>query len=144
MQANKRSIDIVNEVLELCLLAMPVSAFLISLYKQYQQRGSLSKKQLLGLHGKASDIKDFPVSKLATLEALIKKMPNRYKSELPIESKPLYEKDDASSFLIEEILARFPQHKRVIFFQSKIESNQPLNNIELDELKRFHSFLIKK
>jgi hypothetical protein len=144
MQANKRSIDIVNEVLELCLLAMPVSAFLISLYKQYQQRGSLSKKQLLGLHGKASDIKDFPVSKLATLEALIKKMPNRYKSELPVELKPLYEKDDASAILIEEILAKFPEHKRVIFFQSKIKSNQPLNNVELDELKRFHSFLMKK
>jgi hypothetical protein len=144
MQANKRSIDIVNEVLELCLLAMPVSAFLISLYKQYQQRGSLSKKQLLGLHGKASDIKDFPVSKLATLEALIKKMPNRYKSELPIASTPLYEKDDASAILIEDILAKFPEHKRVIFFQSKIKSKQPLNNIELDELKRFHSFLMKK
>src|SRR6476469_1496458 len=103
MQA-KRSIDIVNEVLELCLLAMPVSSFLISLYKQYQQRGSLSKKQLLGLHGKASDIKDFPVAKLATLEALIKKMPNRYKSELPVETKPMYEKDEAAQKQIDEIL----------------------------------------
>lgn len=143
MQA-KRSIDIVNEVLELCLLAMPVSSFLISLYKQYQQRGSLSKKQLLGLHGKASDIKDFPVAKLATLEALIKKMPNRYKSELPVETKPLYEKDETAQQQITDILAKYPQHKRVLFFSAKLKGNQKLSNAESDELKKFHSLLMKK
>ena len=49
-------IDIVNEVLEECILAYPVSSFIISLYKQYIERGSLSKKQLQGLYGKASKI----------------------------------------------------------------------------------------
>ena len=49
----KERLDIVNEVLEECILAYPVSSFIISLYKQYQQRGSLSKKQLQGLYGKA-------------------------------------------------------------------------------------------
>jgi hypothetical protein len=51
MDKRKTDIDIVNEILEACILAYPVSSFVISLYKQYQQRGSLSKKQLQGLHG---------------------------------------------------------------------------------------------
>ncbi len=73
----------VNEVLEECILAYPLSSFIISLYKQYQQRGSLSKKQLQGLYGKASKIENLPPGKLAAIEAIIKKMPTRYKSELP-------------------------------------------------------------
>src|SRR4051812_27996284 len=87
MENKKNRIDIVNEVLEACILAYPVSSFVISLYKQYMNRGSLSKKQLQGLHSKASSIADLAPAKLATLEALIKKMPNRYKSELPEQKK---------------------------------------------------------
>ena len=54
----QRRVDIINVVLEECIMAYPVSSFIISLYKQYQQRGSLSKKQLQGLYAKASEIKD--------------------------------------------------------------------------------------
>src|ERR1700759_3762382 len=128
---NKRNsdIDIVNEVLEACILAYPVSSFIISIYQQYQKRGSLSKKQLQGLYGKAAAIEDLPAAKLATLEALIKKMPTRFKSELP-ETKPLYEKEKAVGELIETILAKYPQHKRVLFLQSKYNNNQPLNTVE--------------
>ncbi len=77
-------VDIVNEVLEECILAYPVSSFVISLYKQYIERGSLSKKQLQGLYGKASKIERLSPGKLATLEARIKKMPTRFKSDLPV------------------------------------------------------------
>jgi len=141
-QVNKKSsdVDIINEVLEACIMAYPVSSFVISIYQQYQKRGSLSKKQLQGLHGKASDIKDFSTAKLATLEALIKKMPNRFKSELP-ETKPLYEKDKIAGELIDAILAKYPLHKRVLFFQSKYNNNQPFSAIEIDELKKFKQIL---
>lgn len=142
MQVNKKSsdVDIVNEVLEACIMAYPVSSFIISIYQQYQKRGSLSKKQLQGLLGKASDIKDYSSGKLATLEAIIKKMPNRFKSELP-ETKPMYEKDETAGDLINAILAKYPQHKRVVFLQSKYENNQPLTPQEIDELKKFKQAL---
>src|SRR3954469_18781659 len=93
MNQPKDRLDIINDVLEECILAYPLSSFIISLYKQYQQRGSLSKKQLQGLYGKASKIEQLPPGKLATIEAIIKKMPTRYKSELP-EIKPLFEKEE--------------------------------------------------
>jgi hypothetical protein len=142
MQPNKKSsdVDIVNEVLEACILAYPVSSFVISIYQQYQKRGSLSKKQLQGLFGKASEIESLPAGKLATLEAVIKKMPNRFKSELP-ETKPLYEKDKTAGELIDAILAKYPLHKRVLFLQSKYNNNQPLTPIETDELKKFKQIL---
>ena len=75
----KKGIDIINEVLEDCIMAYPVSSFIISLYKQYGVRGSLSKNQLQGLHAKASKIQGMSTSKLGTLEAIIKKMPTRWR-----------------------------------------------------------------
>lgn len=137
------SLDIVNEVLEDCILAYPVSSFIISLYKQYQQRGSLSKKQLKGLHGKASGIEDFSSSKLATLEAIINKMPDRFKSELPT-AKPLYEKNSAAGEMIEAILSKYPQHKSVQFLKAKYDNNEPLLPSELNDLLRISKLLRKK
>lgn len=140
--ANKKAsdVDVVNEVLEACIMAYPVSSFIISIYQQYQKRGSLSKKQLQGLYGKASEIKSLPTAKLATLEALIKKMPTRFKSELP-ENKPLYEKEKVAGELIDTILAKYPQHKRVLFLQSKYNNNETLSAMEVDELKKFKQIL---
>lgn len=141
MMVKKSSdIDIVNEVLEACIMAYPVSSFIISIYQQYQKRGSLSKKQLQGLYGKAAAIENYPPSKLATLEAVIKKMATRFKSELP-ENKPLYEKDKIAGELIDSILSKYPQHKRVLFLQSKYNNNETLSAIEVDELKKFKQIL---
>src|SRR5438270_10907740 len=100
MIQKKQGLDIINEVLEECILAYPVSSFIISLYKQYQQRGSLSKKQLQGLYAKSEKIKDIPPGKLATLEALIKKMATRYKSDVPLPT-PMFEKDESARQAIE-------------------------------------------
>ena len=94
MENKKQGVDIVNEVLEASILAYPVSSFIISLYMQYVSRGWLTKKQLQGLHSKAEKINDLPPGKLAALEAIINKMPTRYKSEAPAEIKPLYQKDE--------------------------------------------------
>lgn len=132
----KDRLDIINEVLEECILAYPISSFIISLYKQYQQRGSLSKKQLEGLYGKASKIETLPPGKLATIEAIIKRMPTRYKSELP-EPTPLFEKEESTGLLIEKILDKYPQHKRVLFLKAKYENNEPLSPADMNDLKRF-------
>ena len=140
MNQPKDRLDIINEVLEECILAYPVSSFIISLYKQYQQRGSLSKKQLQGLYGKASKIEQLPPGKLATIEAIIKRMPTRYKSELP-EIKPLFEKEEATGLLISEILAKYPQHKRVLFLKAKYDNNEVFSSTDMNDLKRFKSLL---
>lgn len=132
--------DVIQEILEDCLLAYPVSSLLISLYKQYGQRGFLTKKQLEGLYAKASSVVGMHQGRLATLEAMIKRMPNRYKSALP-EKQPIYEKDTASAALIEDILKRYPQHKRVLFLKSKVDHNEALSVAEQDELKRFMRLL---
>ncbi len=143
MNSQKGKIDIANDLLEQCVLAFPTSSFIISLFKHYQKYGSFSKKQLQGLHSKASTIKEVSQSKLGTLEAIIKRMPTRYKSELPAPS-PLFEKDKETGLLIDQILAKYPQHKRVLFLKSKYETNQPLTPAETGELKKFSALLIKR
>jgi hypothetical protein len=140
MQHPKDRLDIINEVLEECILAFPLSSFIISLYKQYQQRGSLSKKQLQGLYGKASKIEHLPPGKLATIEAIIKKMPTRYKSELP-EIKPLFEKAESTGRFIEEILAKYPNHKRVLYLKVKYDNHEIFTTADLADLKRFHALI---
>jgi hypothetical protein len=140
MEKKRTDIDIVNEILEACILAYPVSSFVISLYKQYLQRGSLSKKQLQGLYGKASKIETLSPGKLATLEALINKMATRFKSEIPAPT-PMYEKDTSAGELISTILEKYPQHKRVLFLKSKYDNNEVLSTTELADLKRFSQMI---
>jgi hypothetical protein len=140
MHQPKDRLDIINEVLEECILVYPLSSFIISLYKQYLERGSLSKKQLQGLYGKASKIEHLAPGKLATIEAIIKRMPTRYKSELP-ETKPLFEKEESTGRLIAEILAKYPQHKRVLFLKAKYDNNEVFSPADMTDLKRFKSLV---
>jgi hypothetical protein len=140
MNQPKDRLDIINDVLEECILAYPVSSFIISLYKQYQQRGSLSKKQLQGLYGKASNIEQLAPGKLATIEAIIKRMPTRFKSELP-EIKPMFEKEEATGKLISDILEKYPSHKRVLFLKVKYDNNEILTSTDIADLKRFRDLL---
>jgi hypothetical protein len=128
--------DILKAVLE----ARPDSSFTQSLLKQYQERGGLSKKQLEGLYGKASKLETIPVGKLATLEAIIMKMKGKQRSELP-PITPLYTRDEETGKMIDAILARYPEHKRVLFFQSRYLNNEPLTPAETAELKRFAKLL---
>ena len=143
MSKKKEVLDIINIILEDCIMAYPLSSFIISLYKQYGQRGSLSKKQLQGLYAKASEIKDMPPGKLAALESIIKKMPTRYKSELP-EPKPLFEKDELAGQLLNDILAKYPEHKRALFIKSRYDNNEVLTAAEISDLKRFHKVITSK
>jgi hypothetical protein len=140
MQQNKPKLDIINMLLEDCIMAFPVSTFVISIYQQYQRRGWLSKKQLQGLYDKASKINGVLPGRLAALESIIKKMPTRQKSELP-ENTPMFVKDEEVGKLIDEILAKYPQHKRVLFLKAKYDHNEALSPSDVTELKKFRQFL---
>ncbi|MDQ2718579.1 MAG: hypothetical protein M3Z26_02275 [Bacteroidota bacterium] len=140
MQQNKPKLDIINMLLEDCIMAFPVSSFVISIYQQYQRRGWLSKKQLQGLYDKAHKINGVLPGRLAALESIIKKMPTREKSELP-ETTPLFEKDEAAGKLINEILDKYPLHKRVLFLKAKYDNNEVMTSADVSELKKFKQVL---
>jgi hypothetical protein len=140
MQQNKPKLDIINMLLEDCIMAFPVSSFVISIYQQYQQRGWLSKKQLQGLYDKSRKINGVPPGRLAALESIIKKMPTREKSALP-EQAPMFEKNEEAGKLIDNILSKYPQHKRVLFLKAKYQNNEVLTAADVAELKKFHQIL---
>ncbi len=141
--SQKNVTDILHTLIEDCLLEFPTSSLLISLNKQYQQRGFLTKKQMEGLYDKASKATNIQSGKLATLEANIKRMPNRYKSELPKVITPVFEKDEKVGNVIQAILDKYPQHKRVLFLKAKFDNNEVLHGTETDELKKFYQVATK-
>jgi hypothetical protein len=140
MDRKKPDVDVIKDVLQLTLEAYPESTFIQSLSHQYMERGGLSKKQLEGLYKKAGNVKTIPSGKLATLEAVILKKPNRYKSPLPAPS-PLYIKDEHIGQLIIAILEKYPQHKRVLFLKIKYDNNEIFSSTEIGDLERFYKLL---
>lgn len=140
MQRLKPGVDIVLDILKIVAEQNPDNQFAQSILFQYQERGGLSKKQLEGLYGKAKKIDVIPPAKLATLEAIILRKNEKTKSQLP-EIKPLYLRDEESARLIQEILAKAPHHKRVLFLKAKMENNEMLVNTEKDELKKLTKLL---
>jgi hypothetical protein len=142
MQRKKPDVDVIMDVLKQALDANPASEFLQSLMYQYQERGGLSKKQLQGLHGKASKIKTVAPSKLATLEAIILKKHEKQKSEAP-KTAGVFAKDEEAGRMIDAILERYPQHKRVIFYKNKYDGNAVFSAIEKAELEKFYKLLVK-
>lgn len=140
----KPEIDIIDKILEACYQHNPDALFIMSLMHQYEERGSLSKKQLQGLLLKAQKVQDMPTGWLATLEATILKMPTRYKSAVEPEAhKPVYVKDETTAIRVADILKKYPQHKRVLFLQSKLENNEPLSVAEQEEVLKFYKLLLK-
>ncbi|MBA2744752.1 MAG: hypothetical protein H0U44_00870 [Flavisolibacter sp.] len=137
-----KEVDVVHSILKKAMEAFPSSEFIQSLSHQYMIRGWLSKKQLQGLFQKAQKINDLAPGKLATLEAQILKMPNRYKSDLP-DTKPMYEENKTAVHQLEAILSRYPEHKRILFLQSKLENNT-ISSSELAEVEKLHKLLMKK
>jgi hypothetical protein len=141
IQRKKIDVDVVKDVLQLVAQARPNDAFVQSISKQYDERGSLSKKQLEGLHGKASRITTVPVSKLATLEAIMKKQLTRERSAVTQTAAAVFVKDETVGVLIENILNKAPQHKRVLFLKAKYDNNETLTAAEVSELKKFEKLL---
>lgn len=142
MIKKKPGIDIIDKILDACYKHNPDALFIMSLMHQYEERGGLSKKQLEGLFLKAQKVTDMPQSWLATLEAEILKRPSRDKT-LATNIKPLYVKDEITERLMNEILAKYPQHKRVVFLLSKFSNNELLSIDEKKEIEKFHKLLIK-
>ncbi len=141
MERKKPDVDVVLDILKAALIDFPASEFIQSLNRQYEERGGLSKKQLQGLHSKASKSTTIPPTKLATLEAIILRKPTKYKSALP-ETTPLYTKNEKTGSVINSILEKYPQHKRILFFKTKYENNEPLSATEITELEKFAKILL--
>ena len=142
MHRIKPDVDIILDILKETLASYPSSTFVASLLYQYQERGSLSKKQLEGLHSKASNVEKIAPGKLATLQAIIIKKPTRYKSLLPTPAPPV-EKDINLQTLINEILTKYPGHKRVLFIKMKFDNNEAITLADKAEIEKFHKILFK-
>lgn len=142
MNRIRPDVDIIQDVMKETLAAYPTSKFVESLLAQYLERGSLSKKQLEGLHSKAQNVNSIAPGKLATLQAIIMKMPNRFKSSLP-ENILLPVKDVLLEKKLTEILTRYPQHKRVLFIKLRFDNNEAISALEKSEVDRFHKLLVK-
>lgn len=140
MHRLKPEVDIVLDILKIVAEKQSGNQFSQSILMQYQERGGLSKKQLEGLYGKAKRIPEISQNKLATLEAIILRKHEKQKSDRPANT-PLYQKDEEVVEMIESVLSKNPQHKRVLFLKSKVDSNSPLSPVEVTELKKFHKLL---
>ncbi|MDE3251546.1 MAG: hypothetical protein KGO92_01995 [Bacteroidota bacterium] len=141
MYKPKPGIDIIGKILDALYAHNPDALFVMSLMHQYEERGSLSKKQLQGLLSKAQKVPGISTSWLGTLEAIILKMPNRYKSVEPIKKTPVYQQDEELGQLMQAILKRYPQHKRVLFLKARYDNHEPLSIEEQKELKKFIKLL---
>ncbi len=131
-------LDILNEMVK----AHPGSVFVNSLHQQYCNRGGLSKKQLEGLHSKALKTAGISQGKLATLEAIIKKKPTRERAAATI-TAPVPQRDKALGETLSGILARYPQHKRVLYLQSKYQNHEHITAAEIAEIGKFKKLLLK-
>jgi hypothetical protein len=138
----KQRIDVIDKVLNACYQHNPDALFIMSLMHQYEERGSLSRKQLEGLFLKAQKVKDMPPNWLATLEATILKMPVREKAAAtPNTAKQ--ETPSKEAELITQLLAKYPQHKAVLLLQQKLQKHQSLTPPEQTELERLARLLLK-
>jgi len=143
MQPGKKpGVDVILDVLLAAQAALPASVFINSLLQQYRERGGLSRKQLEGLHAKASKLSQVPPAKLATLQAIILKKPQRHCSATPV-SAPIVTRDPVPATLIRQILERYPAHKRVLYLKARYEQMGSLPEVEKKELERLAGILLK-
>jgi hypothetical protein len=136
------STDILLNILTKMKALQPASAFISSLYDSYCNRGGLSRKQLEGLLDKMTKTAAVPQASIATVEALILKKPVREKSKPTITSTAIV-KDEALGMLMQDILEKYPQHKRILFLKSRYDKNEPLLPGEAADVKKLHKLLLK-
>jgi len=139
----KKGPDVIDKVLDACYQHNPHALFTMSLMHQYEERGSLSKKQLEGLLSKAKKIKSMPENWIATLEAIVLKMPTREKSPAAVRADAPIDKGPWLA-QIQAILALYPQHKRVLFLQQKLLQQKQLEATDAQELMRFYRLLVNE
>ena len=115
----------------------------MSLMHQYEERGSLSKKQLEGLVAKARKVPDMPVGWLAAVEAIILKMPTRDKTPVDLNKQVATDPYEKWIDQCKEILQRYPGHKRVVYFDALLQQRKPFSSVEQQELEKFYRLLIE-
>ena len=147
MLPKNKKIDVIEKLLALCYAHNKHALFIMSLMHQYEERGSLSKKQLQGLLLKAQKIKEIPAHQIAAVEAIVLKMPTRDKTPVQ-KTTPAHTGAEAQITAAiaqtEQILAVYPSHKQVLLLRSKLMSNQPLTPQEQTDLTKFVKILVKK
>jgi hypothetical protein len=52
-------------------------------------------------------------------------------------------KDKAVGKMINDILVKYPQHKRLLFLRSKFDNNENISAIEIAEIEKFKKLLLK-
>ncbi|WP_298299662.1 hypothetical protein [Hydrotalea sp.] len=141
--SNKKLVDVIDKVLDACYQYNPDALFILSLMHQYEERGSLSKKQLQGLLQKAGSIPDMPANWLGTLKAIILKMPDRHRIAKETTIYPITPNNTGADYLkiILAILQKYPQHKGALLLQTKCNLHQPLSNEEKSQLKQWEKLL---
>ncbi len=143
MHSINPDIDIVAQVIEAVRHARPDDVFCQSIQQQYIERGSLSKKQLEGLLGKAIRLPGIPAGKLATLEAIIKKKLTKERSAATILPEVIKKTDAVSAEMIAAILLKYPVHKSVLLFKAKFDKDKILAEADKNELQKFYGLLVK-
>jgi hypothetical protein len=147
MLSKNKKIDVIDKLLSLCYEHNKDALFIMSLMHQYEERGSLSKKQLQGLLLKAQKIKEIPAHQIAAVEAIVLKMPTRDKTPVQKTTPANSEAETqiaAALAQTEQILAVYPFHKQVLLLRSKLMSHQSLTPQEQADLNKFVKILIKK
>ena len=144
MDKKKKGPDIIDKVLDACYQHQKDSLFVMSLMHQYEERGFLTKKQMQGLHSKASKIEDINPGLLATLQATIDRLPTRDKSPLIIKKveQPVLQ-DNRIAEMIAAILAKYPQHKTVLGIKFQYDKKHELAAAEITALEKFHKLLVQ-
>ncbi len=142
LPGKKKKIDVIDKLLEACYQHNKDALFVMSLMHQYEERGSLSKKQLEGLLLKAKKAKDIPTGLIAGVEAIVLKMPTRDKTPVEDTRNKEQESGDKWSELIQELLHKYPQHKRVLFLKAQFEQRKILAVTEQQEVEKFYQLLI--
>ncbi|MFZ6024089.1 MAG: hypothetical protein ACOYVG_06495 [Bacteroidota bacterium] len=142
LPGKKKKIDVIDKLLEACYRHNKDALFVMSLMHQYEERGSLSKKQLEGLLLKAKKAKDIPAGLIAGVEAIVLKMPTRDKTPVEAARNKEQETGKERDELMQQILHKYPQHKRVLFLKAQWEQRKTLSVTEQQELEKFHQLLI--
>jgi len=142
LPGKKRKIDVIDKLLEACYQHNKDALFIMSLMHQYEERGSLSRKQLEGLVLKAKKIEDIPVGWIAGVEAIILKMPVRDKTPVELTSNKQAETGEKWDKLIQQVLEKYPQHKRLLFLKAQLTQRKMLSASEQQEVEKFYQLLI--
>lgn len=134
--------DIILKILERMRLDDPTQEFIQSTHRFYLEKGGLSKKQMEGLLALAVQNPNVPPANIATLQAIIKRKQLKQRSPKPTLNQQEDGEAVAAGQMIEAILEKYPQHKRILYLKT-LHAKGLLKKEDNDELKRLAKLLLK-